>query len=159
GLPLPTGEFANVARRPYDQQTYGTVEEFRKSGWSNYHGFQLELERRYAKGYAFQVFYNVGNLLAAGGEDFSATPIWLDAGPYLRGRVPADFDARNRLLSYQRDTSIPKHRVRWNWITDLPFGQGKFIGRDAHGFVNRLIGGWQAAGLGSLRSNYFALPT
>jgi hypothetical protein len=38
GLPLPTGEYSAVARRGYDQQVYGRVEEYRKSGWSNYNG-------------------------------------------------------------------------------------------------------------------------
>lgn len=159
GLALPTGEYASVARRPYDQQVYGLVEEYRKTGWSNYNGFQLELERRYSKGYGFQIFYNVGNLLAAGGQNWSGTSVIPDTNQFLPGKVPVDLDARNRLLNYQRDTSIPKHRVRWNWIMDLPFGQGKLLGRDAHGFLNRLIGGWQVAGIGSLRSNYFALPT
>ena len=48
---------------------------------------------------------------------------------YMPGAVPADLDERNRFLNYQRDTAIPKHRVRWNWIADLPFGKGKPIRR------------------------------
>jgi hypothetical protein len=159
GEPLPTGAFANVARRPYDNQTYGTVEEYRMSGWSNYSGLQLELERRYDKGIAFQVFYVVGNALAAGGQEFSGTSIISAPNQFLPGLVPTDIDARNRLLNYQRDTGIPKHRVRWNWIADLPFGRGKKFGAGAGGVMNRIIGGWQIAGLGSLSSNYFALPT
>jgi hypothetical protein len=49
--------------------------------------------------------------------------------------------------------------VRWNWVADLPFGRGKWLGRNAGGLLDRLIGGWQIAGMGWLRSNYFALPT
>jgi hypothetical protein len=67
GLPTPTGEFGNVAMRPHDQQVLGTIEEFQKSGWSNYGGVQFELERRFNKGYGFQVFYNIHNVLGAGG--------------------------------------------------------------------------------------------
>jgi hypothetical protein len=73
--------------------------------------------------------------------------------------VPEDLNARNRLLNYARDTGVPKHRVRWNWIVDLPFGKGKPLGRKASGFLNGLIGGWQVAGMGSLASTYFSLPT
>ncbi|MGH9720916.1 MAG: hypothetical protein ACRD8O_11940, partial [Bryobacteraceae bacterium] len=159
GEPLPTGAFANVARRPFDNQTYGTVEEYRMSGWSNYHGAQFELERRYSKGIGFQVFYVVGNALGAGGQEFSGTSIIPATNQFMPGLVPADIDQRNRLLNYQRDISVPKHRVRWNWIADLPFGKGKPIGSNAGGVLNRIIGGWQVAGLGSLASNYFALPT
>jgi len=43
-------------------------------------------------------------------------------------------------LNYARDTDIPKHRVNWNWIVDLPAGQGKILGHNAHGFVNTLVG-------------------
>ena len=31
----------------------------------------------------------------------------------------------NRFLYYARDTAVPKHRVRWNWIYELPFGKGR----------------------------------
>jgi hypothetical protein len=49
--------------------------------------------------------------------------------------------------------------VRWNWIADLPFGHGKWLGRNAGGVLDKIIGGWQIAGMGSLRSTYFGLPT
>lgn len=159
GTPLPTGEFSGVARRPYDNQVYGTVEEYLKTGWSNYHGVQLELERRYSKGVGFQLFYVVGNTLAAGGQNWSGTSVIPGTNQFLPGLVPSDFDGLNRLLNYQRDTSIPKHRVRWNWIVDLPFGKGKPLGRNSGRFVDALIGGWQIAGMGQLRSTYFSLPT
>src|SRR6185369_15667528 len=58
GQQFATGEFANVSRRPYDQTTFGTYEAYLKTGFSNFNGMQFELERRYSRGYAFQVFYN-----------------------------------------------------------------------------------------------------
>jgi hypothetical protein len=159
GERLPTGEYSGVARRPYDKIVYGLIEEYRMTGWSNYHGVQLELERRYSRGFGFQIFYNMGNALAAGGQEWSGTSVIPETNQFLPGLVPANLDARNHFLNYQRDTSIPKHRLRWNWIVDLPFGRGKLLGRNARGFLERLIGGWQVAGLGSVWSTYFALPT
>jgi hypothetical protein len=157
GLPTPTGEYSDVARRPFNNQVLGSIEEYRKSGWSNYQGFQLELERRYSKGIAFQVFYNMNNALIAGGEDWN-NPIYSE-NMYLPGAVPKDLKARNRFLNYRRDINIPKHRLRWNWIVDLPFGKGQRFGRNAGGLLDKVIGGWQIAGMGYLRSNYFSLPT
>ncbi|MEK7406113.1 MAG: TonB-dependent receptor [Acidobacteriota bacterium] len=154
---LPTGEFGDVLRRPYDQVVYGTVEEYRKSGWSNFQGFQLEMERRYSKGFGYQVFYTMSNALGAGGLTWN-NPI-PGTNVFLPGAVPADPDARNRFLNYQRDTAIPKHRVRWNWIADLPFGRGQWLGGSAKGILDKVIGGWQIAGMGYLRSTYFSLPT
>ncbi|MGH9719436.1 MAG: carboxypeptidase regulatory-like domain-containing protein [Bryobacteraceae bacterium] len=158
GLPLPTGEFSGVARRSFDQTTYGGIEKYGKYGWSNYNGIQLEVERRYARGYGFQFFYVMSNAMRAGGDGWSSDFL-NETNLYLNGAVPQDLDARNRFLNYKRDAEMPKHRVRWNWIVDLPFGRGKKFGGNAGGFADRLIGGWQIAGFGSLRSNYFNLPT
>ncbi len=158
GLPFPTGEFANVARRPYDREVYGTIQRYQKTGWSNYNGIQLEFEHRYSKGYAFQVFYVMSNAMRVAGDGWR-DDILRPASYYLPGTVPEDDAARNRLLFYRRDTGIPKHRMNWNFLVDLPFGRGKPLGRNASGFVNALIGGWQIAGSGTLISRYFQLPT
>ncbi|MEK7403659.1 MAG: carboxypeptidase regulatory-like domain-containing protein [Acidobacteriota bacterium] len=159
GERLPTGEYSAVARRSYDKVVYGGIEEYRMTGWSNFNGLQFEMERRYRKGYGFQIFYVVGNTLGAGGQEWSGTSVLPELNQFLPGAVPAGIDERNRFLNYQRDTGIPKHRVRWNWIVDLPFGKGKWLGGNAGGVLDRFIGGWQVAGLGSLRSTYFSLPT
>jgi hypothetical protein len=159
GEQLPTGEFSAVARRPFNNVVYGSIEEYRMSGWGNYHGAQLELERRYSKGYGFQLFYVVGNNLAAGGQSWSGTSVIPTTNQFLPGAVPTDLDERNKFLNYQRDTTVPKHRVRWNWIVDLPFGRGKPLAGNAGGLLNRVVGGWQVAGMGSLSSTYFSLPT
>jgi hypothetical protein len=42
---------------------------------------------------------------------------------------------------------------------DLPFGQGKPVLAGAGKWLDRLVGGWQIAGMGSLASTYFTLPT
>jgi hypothetical protein len=76
----------------------------------------------------------------------------------MPGAVPTDLDARNKFLNYQRDINIPKHRVRWNWLVDLPVGRGKPLLSNAGGVLNRIVGGWQVAGLGSLASTYLTLP-
>ena len=157
--PLPTGEFASVARNPFDRNVYGNIEEYRMTGWGNYNGAQFEIERRYSQGIAFQLFYVFGNNFAAGGQSWSGTSVVPETNIFLPGTVPTDVDERNRFLNYQRDTSVPKHRVRWNWIVDLPFGKGKPIGGNSGRLMNSIIGGWQIAGIGSLSSSYFALPT
>ena len=47
--PLPTGEFASVATRPYDQQTYADVNLYSPTGYGNHNSFQAEFERRYSR--------------------------------------------------------------------------------------------------------------
>ena len=158
GLPLPTGEYANVARRSFDQTTYGDIEVYQKTGWSNFNGAQIEIHRRYKDGYAFQFFYVLSNAMRVAGDGWR-DDIMVDPNVFLPGAVPSDFNERNRFLNYRRDTGIPKHRLRWNWLVDLPFGRGKLLGRNASSWLDRLIGGWQLAGFGTYRSNYWSLPT
>ena len=150
--PLPTGAFANVATRPYDQQVWGSVNRSAATGWSRNNTFQAEIERRYSKGIAFQFFWVTGNTLIAQGNVLSTNN-------YLPGAVPADANERNRFLNYAKDTGTPQHQMRWNWVMDMPFGKGKRYGGNSTGFVNKLMSGWQIAGTGNWRTNYFTVPT
>jgi hypothetical protein len=152
GQPLPTGDFANVARRFYDQTASGGLQEYRQTGYSNSNGFEMELERRFARGYGFQVSYVMTNSLSTAEN----VP---EINQFMPGAVSTDYDDRNKFLNYRRDTGVPQHRFRFNWLMDLPFGKGKWIGKNSQGFLEKLIGGWQLAGIGNIRSNYFQLPT
>ncbi len=162
GLPLPTGQYASSATRSFDQTTYGQIEEYRKSAWSNFNSLQLEVRRRFSKGIGYQLFYVLSNAFGTGtmtstGGGFYETAV-LDPATFLAGAVPLDYNARNRFLNYQRDTAIPQHRIRWNFLVDLPFGRGKKWLGSTSAIVNRIVGGWQLAGYGSYSSRYWALP-
>jgi Carboxypeptidase regulatory-like domain len=165
GTSLPTGEFAGVARRPYDQQVYGAVNRLASTGYANWNGFQAEMERRFSKGLGFQIFYIMGKSLAAIGTASIPTTAGPPAGTiqqvesFLPGAVPTDLDERNRFLNYQLDTNTPQHQVRWNWIADIPVGKGKFLGGSLPGFLDNIFGGWQIAGTGTWRTNHVLLPT
>lgn len=150
--PLPTGAFANVARRPYDQQVYGSVNRLSSPGYASWNGFQAELERRFSKGVGFQLFWVSGNTLGT-------TGVIQQADNFLPNAIPVNERDRNRFLNFQRDPNTPKHQVRWNWIADIPVGKGKVFGSNMQGFLEKLFGGWQLAGTGNFRSNYFTLPT
>jgi hypothetical protein len=150
GQPLPTGAYSNVALRPYDQTVLGAVNEYRNTGWSNVQAFAFEGIRRYSKGYAFTASYTLSNAMAISGN----VPT---LNQYLPGAVPTDPDQLNRFLNYQRDTGIPKHEVKWTWLVDLPMGRGKALLHNAHGVLDKIVGGWQVAGIGTLHSTYFSL--
>jgi hypothetical protein len=154
GQPKPTGAFANVALRPFDQQVLGTIQQYTNSGFGNVQSADFEFEHRYSKGYAYQVSYVLTNALTT--SLFGTVP---GTNQFLPNTVPTGYDELNSFLNYQRDTGIPKHRVKWNWLIDLPFGRGKAIGKNAGSVLDKFIGGWQIAGIGSLGSTYFSLPT
>ena len=150
--PLPTGEFSGVARRPYDQQVYGGVNRLSSAGYASWNGFQAELERRFSKGFGFQMFWVSGNTLGTTGTI-------QQADNFLPNAIPLDERDRNRFLNFQRDPNTPKHQFRWNWIADIPVGKGKAFGSNLRGFADKIVGGWQIAGTGNFRSNYYTLPT
>jgi hypothetical protein len=157
--PLPTGTTSGVVRRPFDNTVWGTIRDYRKTGWSNYNGLEFELERRYSKGLGFQLSYVTGNALAMTTNSNSDTIAVTAANQFLPGAVPADFQERNRFLNYQRDPSIPKNRVRWNWVADLPIGRGHRVGGNMSKLADKFIGGWQISGIGTFSTSYFSLPT
>jgi hypothetical protein len=155
----PTGVARNTVLRPNPDLPYGNLQEYRKDGWGWSNGMQLELQRRYSKGVGFQVFYMLMNVNKAASHgwygDSSVPPV----NSFLPGSIPGDHAERMRLLLYKRDTTVPKHEIRWNWIGDLPFGKGKPLAGSANKFVNAVVGGWQISGMGRWRSNWFNLPT
>lgn len=115
------------------------------------------MQRRYARGWGFQFFYVLSNNLRAGGNGWE-DPLLPSTNVFLPGAVPEDLRKRARLLLYQRDIDIPKHRYNWNWIADLPFGKGKAVLGKAGPALNRVVGGWQIAGQGSITSTWWSLP-
>jgi hypothetical protein len=96
--------------------------------------------------------------MRAGGNGWS-DDILPPTNVFMPGAVPEDNSERARLLYYRRDTDVPKHRYNWNFIVDLPFGQGKRFGNQAGPVLDRVIGGWQLAGSGSMTSTWWSLPT
>lgn len=158
GLPRPTGTFASTATRAFETTVFGDIEEYQKTGWSNAQNFQIELQRRYAKGYGFQFFYVLSNALKAAGNGWSDDILPSD-NVFLPGAVPKDLQQRAKMLFYQRDIEIPQHKMNWNFIADLPFGRGKKWLTGSGPVVDRVVGGWQFAGNGTVSSNWWALPT
>src|SRR5262249_7086749 len=159
GTALPTGATSNIARRLYDSTSgYGSLTSYNLTGWNNNQGLELEAERRFARGVAFHISYDLLNALAStscNSRCALCTAVLRDPGYYLPGTVPTNYDTRNRFLNYQRATDVPKHRVKWNFLIDLPVGKGKKLFGNANRVLDKIVGGWQIAGSGSLRSTWF----
>jgi hypothetical protein len=46
------------------------------------------------------------------------------------------------------------HQFNANWVVELPFGKGKLLAKNANGFVNAVVGGWQLSGLARWTSGF-----
>ena len=144
-----------------DPYSEGGIVERDPIGYSNLNSLQVNLERRYRNGLQFQTYYVFSRDLSTSdaSEGFSSNPgfIVTDSVRLANGAGMSLAD-RQRLL-YANVASVPKHQVNWNLIYDLPFGSGKWLGRNAHGFLNQVIGNWQIASMGYRSSGSWLTPT
>ena len=129
--------------KPYPRFT--TVSFFRNNvGNTNFHSLQARLEKRYARNLTFLASYTFSKLIDEASSVFDST---IFTGPVANFPVADSF---NRKL--ERDLSsgdIPQNFVLSS-IYDLPVGPGRDF--NPAGFLGRLIGGWELAGLLSLQS-------
>jgi hypothetical protein len=174
---------------PYDQVTYGDGSyQIQKSGWSNYNALQLNYQRLYHNGLAWQFMYVYSKSMRTGGDyggenadDVDPYSAFAYSGPssvtyapqggtYLTApKLPPPpppgtpawgyYKALNRWENYMVDTNNPPQHIQFNGVVDLPFGRGKrWLGGVSKG-LNELIGGWQIAGAGNVVEKDFQITT
>ncbi len=105
------------------------------SGWSYYHGLELEVRRRFSSGLFFQANYTFSKVLTdqrflTAQDEFQSYRTLLD-----------------RKLDKNRAAFDVPQSFAANYIYELPFGKGKWLGGKANMFLDKLIGGWQVQGL------------
>ena len=104
------------------------------------------------RAFAYQIFYVMDNNMMAGGEGYDhlehsrAEPVHArrHSHRHRRAQPAAELPARHHA---SRSTACGGT----SWWT-CPFGKGKPIMGNAGKWLNRLVGGWQIAGMGSLAS-------
>ncbi|MDR3724336.1 MAG: carboxypeptidase-like regulatory domain-containing protein [Terracidiphilus sp.] len=196
GIATPTGtavlsnQNANTGTGPYDQMTYGGgMYQQRSSGWSNDNSLQVNYQRLFHHGIAYQISYAWSKPFRVGGNSsrdnqINAYQNYANSGlgivtayaptvgsvlpvinPVLPPTLPSGtpsygyFRALNRFANYMQDTSLPAQHIRFNGIVDLPMGRNKRFLGNANRFVDELIGGFQIAGSGGITSQHFAVTS
>ncbi len=163
GTALPTGRFAGVATRPYDQRTWGGITQSSKFGFSNDSALQFNYQRPFRKGIGYQVFYVYSRAFRVGGNTFRDNVLY-PAAIFAPGVIPQGMDVGtllkpsrefNRWQNYRPDTAIPLHRVTFNGIVDVPFGKGRRFLKSSSRLLDAIIGGYQMAYVGTVVSQSF----
>ena len=133
------------------------------TGWSNDSSLQLNYQRPFKHGYAYQIYGVYSSAFRAGGNAFRDSGLTPGAD-FLTSALPAGVTpgtllkpshALNRLENYIRDTAIPRYRLQYNGVVDLPFGKGKHFLGNANRLVDELVGGFQVAFTGTMVSQAF----
>jgi hypothetical protein len=182
GIVPPTGALSGVATLPYDKKVWGSGSIWeQKGGWSNDNALQASYQRLFHHGIAYQVSYVWSKPLRVGGntsrdsaiypsQDYvgntgavgtMTSPYGTVINPVLPPSRPAglasyaNWHDLNVFENYKIDSAIPKQRIRFNGIVDLPFGTGKRFLGNANRLMNELVGGYQLAGAGQVASQDF----
>jgi hypothetical protein len=99
---------------------------------SNYHALQMEVRRRFSRGFQFQADYTFSKTMTDARDAFGNNQSDLTSFRTLR----------NTRLDYARSNQDQTHRFVANGLYDLPFGRGRRWLADTNGVVDRVIGGW-----------------
>jgi len=116
-------------------------------GWSNYNSGQFQIKKRFSQGYTFQGNYTLSHSLdvTSSGENGGNRPGGSGSADQL-------IDPYHPELNYTNSSFDRRHTFNGNFQVELPFGAGKFIGRNAGGLLNQFIGGWGVSGIVTLGS-------
>jgi hypothetical protein len=115
---------------------YSALAAWRSRAFSNYHGLELTLRKRFSEGSLFDFNYTFSksiDIASATERTGAFTGFTVNAWePGLRKAV-SDFDTT--------------HAINGNYIYELPFGRGRRFGSGAPSFADAFIGGWQLTGI------------
>lgn len=123
---------------------YSSLYAWRSNTNANYNALQVNFRRPMSHGVQFDFNYTFSKSI-----DISSDATRIGAWGGLGGQIINSWDpnAMRGVSDYDA-----KHQFNANWITELPFGKGKLIAGNAHGFLDAVIGGWQLSGLFRLTS-------
>src|SRR2546428_3371085 len=127
----PSTTSYDSALRPYPR--FNSVTLTQTGGSSIYHGFNIQADRRLAKGLSFNVNYTWAKSLtdtSLGG--FSS---FAQQNQYARFLERAD------------DDIVRRHVLRFSYVYHLPFGRNQHFLGNLSGARNQVIGGWELSGI------------
>lgn len=126
-----------VLVRPYPQM--GSLLLSQPLAETDYNALELEVKRRYSRGFSFQVNYTLARAMATADLDD-----W----------EPLDVEPQRER---GRSSFVPTHMFNVNGIYALPFGEGqRFL--SSRGISNAVFGGWNVAVLAKMRSGMWFTP-
>lgn len=133
---------APLGMRP--NQQFGRITYLDNGGDSIYHSLQVTARKRFdSAGFLLGLAYTLGKSI----DNQSVDPVTASANGGLsttNARTPMDIN--NFALERGRSDFDQRHVLNLTWIYELPFGQGKMIGKNASGILNHFIGGWSLNG-------------
>jgi Carboxypeptidase regulatory-like domain/TonB dependent receptor len=114
-------------------------------GESSYNALQLRADKRFGAGGLISANYtfsrNYGNVETVTG--------WLESGA---GNPAAGYQTNDLETEFALSSFDVRHRVVFNYLLDLPFGEGRRFGAGTSGIVGKLISGWSMNGVTTMQA-------
>jgi hypothetical protein len=126
------------SRRPYTNVS--TIAGNEPIGSSNYHALQVRGEKRFSHGLSFLAGYTWGKAITD--SQLAETGSFV---PDLQN----NYDRRANRGLWSADV---RHRFTFSSVYELPIGRGKAFMKDAEGFTNAIVSGWQLGGILTLQT-------
>jgi hypothetical protein len=117
--------------------------------FSTYHSLEVQLQRRFSSGVAYNLAYTWAKSLDTRSFDPTLTVV-STANSQSASSTP--FDINNRRLNYAPSDFDRRHSMQWNLLYELPFGKGKRWLSASNGLINRIVSGWEATSYGVLQT-------
>lgn len=119
---------------------FGTNLYISNQGAGSYNGMLVSLRKRFSRGLQFDLNYTWSHAIDNGSSVANTVTGGLvcDLTNLRVCRGNSDFDIR--------------HLLNANFIYELPFGKGRWLGSSAPGWVDAIIGGWEVSGIFAARS-------
>jgi hypothetical protein len=135
----------------YFAEQYDSLAAHSSIAQSEYDALQLMFRRRYSQGYQFDLNYTFSRGKDHASEVERGSAFGNSTSGGYSGFLVNSFEPD---LNYSYSDYDVRHQVNANWLADLPFGRGKWLGSDASGFTNALIGDWAIAGIARWSSGF-----
>jgi Carboxypeptidase regulatory-like domain len=118
---------------------YSSLYALRTTTNANYNALQITLQHKMVHGIQFDFNYTYSKSIDIASDAERVGP-WGGLGGAVinswdpsAGRADSDFDLR--------------HQINSNFIWEMPFGRGKWIGQNLNKIADAFVGGWQLSGL------------
>jgi hypothetical protein len=130
-------------------QFVGALNVLDNNDRSRYNALEVQFSRRFTRGLAFQLSYTLAKSEDTRSYDPALTLIGRSAAgttaTFLSSNTP--YDVRDRELNWARSDFDRRHALQGYFVYELPFGRSRSFWNDLHPVLDRVIGGWELAGI------------
>ena len=125
---------------------FAALYAWRSVGSAAYNALQVNLQKHFSHGFQFDVNYTYSHSF-----DISSDSYRINDEGGLGGQVINPWSPNALRASSDFDL---RHQVNANWILELPFGKGRWIGGGVNRAADAFIGGWQLSGVARWTSGF-----